>query len=96
MLRAVIADVSDIVNIADIADVADIVMDIADIATDITDIADVVNIQILRWKQVGAYEVLPRYPVTERSSQNRRCGGFGRYKVVAELLQTIRENKWKG
>ena len=54
MLRAVIADVSGIVNIADIADVADIVMDIA----------DVVNIRILRWKQVGAYKVLPRCPVT--------------------------------
>ena len=50
MLRAVIADVSGIVNIADIADIADIV----------TDIADVVNIQILRWKQVGAYKVLLR------------------------------------
>ena len=53
MLRAVIADISGIVNIADIADVADIIMDIADIA-------DVVNIQILWWKQVGTYEVLPR------------------------------------
>ena len=60
MLRAVIADVLGIVNIADIADIADIVMDIADIA-------DVVNIWILRWKQVGAYEVLLRCPVTERS-----------------------------
>ena len=85
MLRAVIADISGIVNIADIADVADVIMDIA----------DVVNIRILRWKQVGAYEVLLRCPVTERSSQNRRCGGFRRYKVVTELLQTIRENKWK-
>ena len=85
VLRAGIADILGIVNIADIADIADIV----------TDIADVVNIQILRWKQVGAYKVLLRYPVTERSSQNQRCGGFGRYKVVTELLQTIRENKWK-
>jgi hypothetical protein len=72
-----------------------VIADVSGIAN-IADIADIVNIQILRWKQVGAYEVLPRCPVTERSSQNRRCGGFGRYKVVAELLQTIRENKWKG
>ena len=93
MFRAVITDILGIANITDITDVADIVTDIADIATDI---ADIVNIRILRWKQVGAYEVLPRCPVTERSSQNRRCGGFGKYKVVAELLQTIRENKWKG
>ena len=63
MLRAGIVDVLGIVNIADIADVADIVMDIVDIA-------DVINIWILRWKQVGAYEVLPKCPVTERSSQN--------------------------
>ena len=56
MLRAIIADVSGIANIADIADVADI--------------TDVINIQILRWKQVGAYKVLPRCPITERSSQN--------------------------
>ena len=71
-----------------------VIADISGIAN-IADIADVVNIQILRWKQVGAYEVLPRCPVTEHSSQNRRCGGFGRYKVVTKLLQTIRENKWK-
>ena len=63
-------------NIADIADVADIAIDIADIATDIadivTDIADIVNVvdiadrmlRTLRWKQVGAYKVSQRYPVT--------------------------------
>ena len=73
------------VVIADVLGIANIV--------DIADVADVVNIWILRWKQVGVYEVLLRYPVIERSNQNRRCGGFGRYKVVAELLQTIRENK---
>ena len=89
MLRAVIADILGIVNIIDIADIVDIVMDI-------TDIANVVNIWILRWKQVGVYKVLLRCPITERSSQNQRCGGFGRYKVIIELLQTIRENKWKG
>ena len=50
MLRAVIADILGIVNIANITDIADI----------ITDITDVVNIQILWWKQVGAYKVLPR------------------------------------
>ena len=54
MLRAVIADV----------------LGIANIAIDIADIADVVNVRILRWKQVGAYKVLPRCPVIERSSQN--------------------------
>ena len=59
MLRAVIADVSGIANIADIADVADIVLDIADI----------VNIQILRWKQVGAYEVLLRCPVADHKGK---------------------------
>ena len=48
MLRVVIIDILGIVNITDIIDVADIVLDIADI----------VNIQILRWKQVGAYKVL--------------------------------------
>ena len=53
VLRAVIADILGIANIADIADVADIV-------TDIADIADVVNIQILWWKQVDMYEVLPK------------------------------------
>ena len=68
-------------------------MKITDIAIDIADIADVINIWILRWKQVGAYKVLPKYPVTERSSQNQRCSGFGRYKIVTKLLQTIRENK---
>ena len=35
---------------------------------DIADVADIVNIRILRWKQVGAYKVLPRCPVIERSS----------------------------
>ena len=72
-----------------------VIADVSGIANiaDIADVADVVNIRILRWKQVGAYEVLLRCPVTERSSQNRRCGGFRRYKVITELLQTIRENK---
>ena len=46
--------------IADVSGIANIV--------DIADVADVVNIRILRWKQVGAYEVLLRCPVTERSS----------------------------
>ena len=71
------------------------VLGIANIA-DIADVADIVNIWILRWKQVGAYKVLLRCPIIERSSQNQRYSGFGRYKVVIELLQTIRENKWKG
>ena len=74
MLRAVIANVLGIANITDIADVVDIVTDIADIATDIAniatdiaDITDIVNIWILRWRQVGAYKVLLRCPITERS-----------------------------
>jgi hypothetical protein len=70
-----------IVNIVDIVDVVDIAMgivdigtDIADIGTDIadigTDIVDVVNIadiadRMLWWKQVGAYKVLWRCPMTD-------------------------------
>ena len=60
MLRVGITDVLGIANITDIADIADIV-------TDIADIADIVNIWILRWRQVGAYKVLLRCPITERS-----------------------------
>ena len=50
-----------------VTDIADIATDIANIATDIADIADIVNIRILRWRQVGAYKVLLRCPVIERS-----------------------------
>jgi len=57
VLRAVIANVSGIANITDIAN----------IATDIADIADIINIRILRWRQVGAYKVLLRCPIIERS-----------------------------
>ena len=46
--------------IADILGIANI--------TDIADIADIINIWILQWKQVGAYKVLPRCPIIERSS----------------------------
>ena len=69
MLRAVIADV----------------LGIANIATDIADIADVVNVRILRWKQVGAYEVLPRcllykaVPPPPRSGCCCRLGCRGSY-----------------
>ena len=73
VLRVGIVDVLGIANSADIADVADIGTDIADIGTDIADIAmgiaDVVDIadrmlRTLRWKQVDAYKVLRRCPVT--------------------------------
>ena len=47
-----------------------VIADVSGIANiaDIADVADIVNIWILRWKQVGAYKVLLRCPVTERSS----------------------------
>jgi hypothetical protein len=57
VLRAVIADILGIVNIINIADIADIV----------TDIIDIVNIQILRWRQVSIYKVLPGCPVIKYS-----------------------------
>ena len=69
-------DISGITNIANIADVADISTDITDIGTDIADITtgitDVVNsadiavrmLRTLRWKQVDAYKVSRRCPVT--------------------------------
>jgi len=64
VLRAVIANISGIANITDIADIT---TDITNIATDIADIADIINIWILRWRQVGAYKVLLRCPIIERS-----------------------------
>ena len=66
-------DISGIVNIADIADVVDIGMDITDIGTDIAmgianvvDSADIADwmLRTLRWKQVDAYKVSRRCPVT--------------------------------
>ena len=72
-----IVNIADIADVADIStDIADIGTDIADIGTDIADIAmgitDVVNsadiadrmLRTLRWKQVDAYKVLQRCPVT--------------------------------
>ena len=72
-----IANIADIADVADIGtdiagigtDIADIGTDIADIATGIADIVDSADIadrilRTLRWKQVNAYKVSRRCPVT--------------------------------